>query len=102
MAIKGNEIIAPYFIKSKKVNLTLLSFTNPENIMPASAPIGAKNAPMLLPMIDAYVAVICALPDKVVIKLENKILIGILLITLLMLTSLSIIIQLFKERNQVI
>ena len=56
--ITGIEMITPYLMKSRNVNLTLFSFTNPENIMPASAPIGVKNAPILLPMIEAYTALI--------------------------------------------
>ena len=47
------EIIAPYFMKSKNENRTLFSFTNPENTIPASAPMGVKNAPMLLPIMEA-------------------------------------------------
>ena len=49
----GTEIIAPYFIKSKKLNLILFLLTKLENIIPAKAPIGVRNAPMLLPMIEA-------------------------------------------------
>ena len=56
MVITGIEIKDPYFMKSKNVNLTLLSFTKPENMMPANAPMGVKKAPILLPMIEAYTA----------------------------------------------
>ena len=53
MVITGIEITAPYFIKSTKVKRTLFSLINPENIIPAKAPIGVKNAPILLPIIEA-------------------------------------------------
>ena len=56
--ITGREITAPYLMKSRNVNLTLFSLTNQENIMPAKAPIGVKKAPILLPMIEAYIAFI--------------------------------------------
>ena len=72
----GREIIAPYFIKSKKVYLVSCSLTRLVNMMPASAPVGVKNAPILLPMMEAYTAALF------VHILENKILIGILLMRL--------------------
>lgn len=52
----GKETIRPYSTKSKNVNFTLLCLTKSENIIPANAPIGVKNAPMLLPIIEAYTA----------------------------------------------
>ena len=52
----GKEITTPYLMKSKKENLTSYLWTKEVNIIPASAPIGVKNAPILLPMIVAYIA----------------------------------------------
>ena len=49
----GKEITTPYLMKSRNVNLTLFSLTKEENMIPAKAPIGVRNAPMLLPMIEA-------------------------------------------------
>ena len=72
----------PYFIKSKKVNFISYLLNKLENMIPASAPIGVKNAPMLLPMILAKIALRYSPLVKAVGILENKILIGILLITL--------------------
>ena len=46
----------PYFIKSKKVNFMSCLLNRFENIIPASAPIGVKKAPTLLPMMLANVA----------------------------------------------
>ena len=50
--IVGNVIIAPYLIKVINENLISYLFTSEENIIPANAPIGVKNAPILLPMIE--------------------------------------------------
>ncbi len=80
--ITGIEITTPYLMKSRNVNLTLFSFTSPENMIPAKAPIGVKKAPMLLPMIEAYIAWVYATPVREEEILVNKILIGILLIKL--------------------
>ena len=49
----GIAIGAQYLIKSKKLNLTCSSFNILIHIIPASAPIGVKYAPMLEPMIEA-------------------------------------------------
>ena len=72
----------PYFIKSKKVNLISYLLNKLENMMPARAPIGVKNAPILLPIILANVAFRYSPFVKAVGTLENKILIGMLFITL--------------------
>ena len=73
----------PYFIKSRNVNLISYLLSKFENIMPARAPIGVKKAPMLLPIMLANVALKYSPFTKPVGTLENKILIGMLLITLL-------------------
>ena len=52
----GIEIIPPYFIKSKNVYFISYFFIKDVNIIPASAPIGVKNAPKLDPIIVEYVA----------------------------------------------
>ena len=83
IVMTGKEITTPYLMKSINVNLTSFSFTSPVNIIPAKAPIGVKKAPMLLPIIEAYIALIRITPSKEFVKLVNKILIGILLIKLL-------------------
>lgn len=70
-------------MKSKNENLTLFSFTKVENIMPAKAPIGVKNAPMLLPIIEAYTPCRYDASGRVDTRLVNNMLIGILLIRLL-------------------
>ena len=77
VAKTGKEIIAPYFIKSKNVYFVSCSFTRLVNIIPANAPVGVKKAPILLPTIEANIA---SLFGQIC---ENKILIGILLIKLL-------------------
>ena len=66
MLMVGKAIMAPYLMKSINVNLTLFSFTKEENIIPASAPIGVKKAPILLPIITgmpatAYADTLCGL-----------------------------------------
>ena len=72
----------PYFIKSKKVNFISYLLSKLENIIPARAPIGVKNAPILLPIMLANVALRYSPFVKAVGTLENRMLIGILLITL--------------------
>ena len=72
----------PYFIKSKKVNFISYLLSKLENMIPARAPIGVKNAPILLPMMLANVALKYSPLVKAVGMFENKILIGMLLITL--------------------
>ena len=72
----------PYFIKSKKVNFISYLLNKFENIIPASAPIGVKNAPMLLPMILANIALKYCPSLKATGVFENKMLIGMLFITL--------------------
>ena len=83
VAIIGNEIIAPFFIKSKNEYFVSCSLTRLVNMIPAKAPVGVKKAPILLPTIEAYKAPVCAFPVRFVMRLENKILIGMLLIKLL-------------------
>ena len=51
--IVGMETIDPYFIKSRKLKRMFCLFTSEVNIIPARAPIGVKNAPILLPIIEA-------------------------------------------------
>ena len=51
--IVGIETIDPYLIKSRKLKRMLCLLTKEVNIIPASAPIGVKNAPILLPIIEA-------------------------------------------------
>ena len=72
----------PYFIKSKKVNFISYLLNKLENIIPARAPIGVKNAPTLLPIILANIALKYSPLLKAVGTLENKMLIGMLFITL--------------------
>ena len=83
MVITGKEMIEPYLIKSMK--LYLMSFLPIKfvNIIPASAPIGVRNAPILLPTIEAYTPSRYASPLNDLVRLENKMLIGMLLIRLL-------------------
>ena len=80
--IVGIAITTPYLTKSTNENFTSYLFTKEENIIPASAPIGVKNAPMLLPITLAYIALSCKEIGKEFGKLENKILIGIKLMRL--------------------
>ena len=70
-------------IKVRNVNFTLFCFIKSENIIPAKAPIGVKNAPMLLPIIEAYTACCWAIPFMREVKFVNNMLIGMLLIKLL-------------------
>ena len=49
----GREMIAPYLMKSKKLNLISCFFKIDNHIIPAKAPIGVKNAPIFDPIIDA-------------------------------------------------
>ena len=72
----GIATTTPYFKKSRNVNFTSRFFKSPVNIIPASAPTGVRNAPMLLPITDAYTAK----GDAVSVIAEYKTLIGILLI----------------------
>ena len=83
VAIIGSEIIAPYFIKSTNENFVLCSLTRVVNIIPASAPVGVRKAPMLLPTIEANVAALIPAVPVPVTKFENNMLIGMLLIRLL-------------------
>ena len=53
--IVGRDITTPYFIKSINENFTSCSFNKLVNIIPASAPIGVKKAPKLLPMMEANI-----------------------------------------------
>ena len=73
----GTDIITPYLMKSINLNRMLILATRLVNMIPAKAPIGVRNAPMLLPMMDAYTA------STFGVRFANKILIGILLIKLL-------------------
>ena len=52
----GRLTIAPYLMNSVKPYFTLYLSVSSVNIIPASAPIGVKNAPILLPTILAYTA----------------------------------------------
>ena len=54
--IMGREITTPYFTKSKNEYLVSCSLTRLVNIIPARAPVGVKNAPILLPIIEAKTA----------------------------------------------
>lgn len=54
--ITGIETIAPYLMKSIYLKRILFLLTKLENIMPAKVPTGVKNAPMLLPTIEANIA----------------------------------------------
>ena len=79
----GIETSAPYLMKSVNLKRILFLATKPENMMPASAPIGVRNAPILLPIIEAYTPVKYWDSAREFTKFENKIDIGILLIKLL-------------------
>ena len=79
----GRDIIAPYLTKSTNEYFVSCSLTKLVNIIPARAPVGVRKAPMLLPTIDAYTAALNPVPVIFAHKLENKILIGMLLIKLL-------------------
>ena len=48
----GIDIITPYFMKSKKLNLISCFFKMLNHIIPAKAPIGVKKAPIFDPIID--------------------------------------------------
>ena len=74
----GIEIIKPYFIKSKKVYFTFCLAIKSVNIMPASAPIGVKNAPTLEPIIVLKIAWLCSSGVLILGMVLNKTLIGIL------------------------
>ena len=78
----GIAIITPYLTKSRNENLTSYLLSNEVNIIPAKAPIGVKNAPMLLPIILEYMAFNASSSGNPLGKFENKMLIGILLIKL--------------------
>ena len=47
-------------VKVKKENFTLFCFSNDNHMIPASAPIGVKNAPILLAAITVYILFIFA------------------------------------------
>ena len=49
----GIDIIAPYLMKSKKLNLISCFFKMDNHIIPARAPIGVKKAPIFEPIIEA-------------------------------------------------
>ena len=51
-------------------------------MIPAKAPMGVRNAPMLLPMMLANTAWVYALPSSPESKEENQMLIGMLLMRL--------------------
>ena len=52
----GREMMIPYFTKVEKVYVTCCLLTRSVNIIPASAPMGVKNAPMLDPIIVLKIA----------------------------------------------
>lgn len=69
--ITGKEIIIPYFINCKKENLISFVFNIRSHIMPASAPIGVRYAPILEPIIEAkspYCSELPLKPRKISVK----------------------------------
>ena len=64
IVIVGRATMIPYFEKSKNENLTSCSLSRLINIMPARAPIGVRNAPMLLPIMEANIASLYITGDK--------------------------------------
>ena len=51
--IVGRAMRKPYLTKSKKEKRTSYLLSSPENMIPAKAPSGVRNAPMLLPIMVA-------------------------------------------------
>lgn len=78
--IVGIATGAPYLTKDMNENLTCCFFSIEDHIIPASAPIGVRNAPMFEPMIAAYISWIFAAPVRGSIIELNNTLIGILFI----------------------
>lgn len=70
----------PYLTKRKKPNLIFCFFKIPSHIIPASAPMGVKNAPMLEPIMVEYKAYKASELDSNDTMLPNRTLIGILFI----------------------
>ena len=82
--LTGTPMSTPYFIKSRNVYLTSCLFKIPIHMIPAKAPTGVINAPILLPIIEAYKAPVNEFGFKLVSIEEYKTDIGILLSKLAM------------------